>query len=188
MDFFSKEESTEVFYAGRHGGMPEHLCRKGMDPLGKSPIPLLNLIVGKVAMVWSIAIPFVDGINFGAPLFANALAQTVGIVVYAWGTVVIVLAFVFLGNSVSVGLPREDTELKTDGVYRISRNPMYLGVYTMCAGSCLSVPGVLNLVLIGLTVGIHHQIVLKEERFLEERFGLRWLEYRQRVPRYLRRV
>jgi protein-S-isoprenylcysteine O-methyltransferase Ste14 len=41
------------------------------------------------------------------------------------------------------------------------------------------------LLLFVLTEIIHHNIILKEELFLEKRFGERWLEYKQRTPRYL---
>ena len=45
-----------------------------------------------------------------------------------------------------------------------------------------------NILLFVLALAIHFRIVIREEEFLEQRFGQRWIEYRNRVPRYLGRV
>ena len=55
----------------------------------------------------------------------------------------------------------------------------------MCAGSCLYSIHVVNFLLLVITVAIHHSFVLKEEQFLEKRFGNNWLDYKKRVHRYL---
>ena len=44
------------------------------------------------------------------------------------------------------------------------------------------------ILLFVLALAIHFRIVIREEEFLEQRFGQRWIEYRNRVPRYLGRV
>jgi protein-S-isoprenylcysteine O-methyltransferase Ste14 len=84
-----------------------------------------------------------------------------------------------------MGLPDEETELRTAGIYRISRNPMYVGFLLTGLASCLYAPHPLNFVLLIVFVLIHHQIVIAEEEFLIRRFKEDWLEYRFRVRRYL---
>lgn len=101
------------------------------------------------------------------------------------GLAAVLLAIRQLGDSTRVGLPDEATEFKTHGLYRLSRNPIYTGLFAACVGSCLLVPHWLN---IGSSIGavlLHHRIVLAEERFLDGRFGRRWREYRARVSRYV---
>jgi len=41
---------------------------------------------------------------------------------------------------------------------------------------------------LAITIGVHHRIVKKEGEFLEKRFGQLWLDYKQRVPRYVGRI
>lgn len=62
---------------------------------------------------------------------------------------------------------------------------MYLGAFLICIGSCLYSMHIVNFALCILGIAIHHRIVLREEKFLNERFGEQWLTYRQRVPRYI---
>jgi protein-S-isoprenylcysteine O-methyltransferase Ste14 len=110
-----------------------------------------------------------------------------GLVLFAGGSVVVLLALVGLGRSASVGIPRGKTALKTRGLYRLSRNPIYVGAFMMCAGSCLFSLHPINIALSGITVGVHHWIITREEAFLETTFGQEWLNYKRRVPRYLGR-
>ncbi|HLF15550.1 MAG TPA: isoprenylcysteine carboxylmethyltransferase family protein [Bacteroidota bacterium] len=155
-----------------------------MDPIGKSPIATLVLISGKLAMVGCWLFLLVKDNDIAAMAYDGPVTRVIGLMLFAAGIALITLSFIFLGKSVSVGLPESETELKTRGVYRISRNPMYLAVYLMCAGSCCIAIHPLNLFLFAVTVAVHHRIILKEELFLEARFGRRYVDYKSRVPRY----
>jgi protein-S-isoprenylcysteine O-methyltransferase Ste14 len=155
-----------------------------MDPIGKSTIPAPFLILGKLAMILS-GLFFIVKLYGVAMLYDNPITQTTGVVFFIVGLIFLISGLAFLGKSVSVGLPQEKTELKTKGVYKITRNPIYVGVFLMCLGSCLNFMHILNFIFFGITVGIHHWIILGEEMFLEGRFGDQWREYKKRVPRYL---
>ena len=110
--------------------------------------------------------------------------QWIGIALYAFGIVIVIFGFIGLGSSVSVGLPEEKTVLKTGGIYQFSRNPMYLGGFVMCFGSCVYSIHFINFILFAIAFLIHHSIVLKEEEFLEKRFGNNWIEYKKKVRQY----
>ena len=82
--------------------------------------------------------------------------------------------------------PERATSLVTDGIFRISRNPMYLGLLLLLTGWALwlgtaSPWCVPPLFVIAISVA---QIV-PEERALEELFGERYLAYRQSVARWI---
>ena len=156
-----------------------------MDPLGKSPIPLPLLIMGKTAMIASWLLLFLKSWGGEGILYDSAVTRAIGIFLFALGSAMAILSIVNLGRSISVGIPQEQTELKTHGFYRISRNPIYLGAFLMCAGSCLYTLHAINIVFFAVTVLEHHAIIRKEEMFLEERFGDRWRAYKARVPRYV---
>jgi protein-S-isoprenylcysteine O-methyltransferase Ste14 len=90
-----------------------------------------------------------------------------------------------LGDAVRVGLPEEQTSFKTRGLYRFSRNPIYAGILLALSGSCVLVPHWFNIAATVVAGVVHHRIILGEERFLEDRFGGAWRDYRGKVRRYL---
>jgi protein-S-isoprenylcysteine O-methyltransferase Ste14 len=156
-----------------------------MDALGKSPVPPPILVAGKLAMLGCVVFFFLKGSVAESLLFDSALTQGLGMLLAVSGVVFVILGFVFLGGSISVGLPREETIFKTEGVFRVTRNPLYLGAFLGCVGSCFYTAHPVNFLLCVAAIVIHHRIVLKEEQFLESRFGQQWREYKQHVPRYL---
>ncbi len=78
------------------------------------------------------------------------------------------------------------TTLVTDGLFRYSRNPIYLGIATCLAGLGLSwgtlwtLPGVLAFCLI-----LTRTQILPEERALEKIFAEEYREYKRRVRRWI---
>jgi protein-S-isoprenylcysteine O-methyltransferase Ste14 len=78
------------------------------------------------------------------------------------------------------------TSLVTDGVFTLSRNPMYLGMVLFLFGLAMLL-GALSpfAVVIGFAVLLHYWFVVVEEQMLAERFGEAWLNYRQKVRRWI---
>jgi protein-S-isoprenylcysteine O-methyltransferase Ste14 len=76
--------------------------------------------------------------------------------------------------------------LVTTGPYRISRNPMYIGVVAILVGWCV-LWGSRTLVIYTMLFlcGFHLRVILFEEPWAALRFGAQWREYRARVPRWL---
>lgn len=80
----------------------------------------------------------------------------------------------------------ESSALVTHGVFRISRNPMYLGMTLMLLGIALFLGSVTPfLVVIALPVIFDRVFISPEERMLEETFGDQFREYRKRVRRWI---
>ena len=74
--------------------------------------------------------------------------------------------------------------LMTDGPYRISRNPMLLGVYIYDIGILLWLQSWWPLLVFAVEVVFLTLQVRSEEKRLEADFGEQYLAYKQRVPRY----
>lgn len=72
------------------------------------------------------------------------------------------------------------------GLYRFSRNPMYIAVLLILCGWALAFrsPG-LWVYTVALAIGFHLRVLLHEEPFLERTHGAVFTEYRARVPRWL---
>lgn len=72
------------------------------------------------------------------------------------------------------------------GPYRISRNPMYLGLVLISGGVALATGFSWNLwAAAALALYLHYGFVVREEAFLREQFGVRYLEYASRASRWL---
>jgi protein-S-isoprenylcysteine O-methyltransferase Ste14 len=77
-------------------------------------------------------------------------------------------------------------ELIQDGFFAHTRNPLYLGNLLIAAGLVLIADSAAwFLVVLPLTVGMYCAMVLAEEAFLTARFGQTYLDYCQRVRRFL---
>jgi protein-S-isoprenylcysteine O-methyltransferase Ste14 len=76
--------------------------------------------------------------------------------------------------------------LVASGPYRFSRNPMYVGMTALTVGIGLALgnPWVAGLAAIALTV-VHYTAVVREERYLAEKFGDDYARLRTKVRRYL---
>jgi protein-S-isoprenylcysteine O-methyltransferase Ste14 len=78
------------------------------------------------------------------------------------------------------------TRLVTDGLYRVTRNPMYLSMVVILLGVALLFGTVGTLLPIPVFAwAIQRNFIRGEERFLEEIFGEQYLGYKRRVRRWL---
>lgn len=79
-----------------------------------------------------------------------------------------------------------DNALIETGPYRLSRNPMYLGMAVASAGIALFFESVVALFLITVVVVLIDRLVIaREEAYLQRRFGSEFEAYRHRARRWL---
>ncbi len=152
---------------------------------GSPPINIVAFAIGKLAIVphYVFVALWVAGLAPAHKRIAGVQAVAVALVLI--GLVWLIAGVRQLGESTRVGLPVEPTVFKTHGLYRFSRNPIYLGLFLSGTGSCLLVPHWFNIASTLVMMAVHHRIVLAEERFLADRFGDAWQHYRATVRRYL---
>jgi protein-S-isoprenylcysteine O-methyltransferase Ste14 len=80
----------------------------------------------------------------------------------------------------------EATVLVTGGFYRLTRNPMYMGMFLMLLGVAFLMGNIGALLPVPLFVlVIRNNFVLGEERFLEAAFGQHYLDYKSEVRRWI---
>ena len=156
-----------------------------MDLIGKTSIHPFLFYTGKVAgyITWIIYFLSIIGVNItdnvsGAyQLYASTLAGIIGLML-------IVISSISLGKSTRLGLPKEDTVLKTGGIYRFSRNPMYLGFNLWTIASIIYTFNIYILLLGLYSIWVYHRIIGGEENFLENRFGSVFLDYKKKTRKY----
>ena len=81
---------------------------------------------------------------------------------------------------------RPVTALVLSGPYRFTRNPMYLGFVLLTVGIALIANALWPIVVLIPTLFVlHYEVIAKEERLLEARFGDEYRAYRRRVRRWI---
>lgn len=78
------------------------------------------------------------------------------------------------------------TNLVATGLYKWSRNPMYVAVLLILTGWAIGFQS-WDMALYGVVVAVvfHLRVVLHEEPWLARTFGDVWTQYRTQVPRWL---
>jgi len=84
-------------------------------------------------------------------------------------------------------LPTRPTSvIVADGIYRYTRNPMYIGMIIALAGTGLLANSWWFLLALPFAAAAVRKLAVKrEERYLERKFGAQYLAYKSRVRRWL---
>ncbi|MDP3368967.1 MAG: isoprenylcysteine carboxylmethyltransferase family protein [Brevundimonas sp.] len=112
------------------------------------------------------------------------------------GAAVTLIIAGLLLDAVSAGLFRRrgtavepwkpSTVLVSDGPYRFSRNPIYLGFAVTYVGLAIGMDSWITLLLlVPCLVVVDRFVIQREERYLAAKFGADYLAYRQKVRRWL---
>jgi protein-S-isoprenylcysteine O-methyltransferase Ste14 len=74
----------------------------------------------------------------------------------------------------------------TDGPYRLTRNPGYLGMTLLYAGIAIAADAVWALAPLPVAIAvIDPGVIAREERYLERTFGAPYTEHKRRVRRWI---
>ena len=81
---------------------------------------------------------------------------------------------------------QESTVLVTTGAFQYTRNPMYLGIVLMLLGIAFLMGMLMPFIVIPVFAVLIQFVFIKvEEGMLEEKFGRTWVEYKQKVRRWI---
>ena len=145
------------------------------------PPPVVMVITG--LLMWLAARPVAWPSRESLPLLLAALvAVLLGLVFCLAG----VVAFRRARTTVNPLAPEKASALVTDGIYRVSRNPMYVGFacFLVAWSLVLATPWAL-LGVAGFVAYITRFQVLPEERALAKLFGSAFSDWQARVRRWL---
>jgi protein-S-isoprenylcysteine O-methyltransferase Ste14 len=154
--------------------------------LGKPPINPVLFYTGKIAgyLTVIILILYFFGIKLSQP-FNSAFIIYFAYFLLAIGFIIVIISFLNLGKSTTVGIPIQNTILKTKALYKYSRNPMYVGAHFLTLSSILITLNIYVIILGIYSIIVYHFIILSEEKFLRKRFDKDYLAYYKRVKRYI---
>ena len=104
------------------------------------------------------------------------------------GDLIFLISVLCMKDSWRAGIPEKDTTaLVTDGIYRYSRNPAFLGFDLQYIGVLLMFCNLLTGMFTAFAIVMLHLQILQEERHLSATFGAEYQAYRRQVLRYLGR-
>ena len=146
-----------------------------------APPPLIYL--GFLATGWAIE-RFVRDVTFGLPdrwgAFIGISLVVIGFMIEGEAT----MRFRRANTAVQPWKP--SSSLVTEGIYGLSRNPIYVGMAAIYAGLALTFDAPLALaLLIPCLFVIDRGVIAREEPYLEARFDQAYRDYRARVRRWL---
>ncbi len=165
--------------------------KKGIktDQIGRGKVGFVKIIELTMKVVtYVVLVTEVSSIILNTNFFVIPI-RIVGAFVGIIGVIVFIISVLTMQDSWRAGVSKEEkTELVTGGIYQISRNPAFLGFDLVYIGMVMMFFNWGLLVTsIFAVVMLHLQIVNVEEDFLMEVFGEEYLEYKEKVCRYLGR-
>jgi protein-S-isoprenylcysteine O-methyltransferase Ste14 len=150
-----------------------------MKPL--IPPPVIGIVIAIAIVAGAHALP---GWRWQAPVLVPLGSALIAIALLI--EVISVLSFIRARTTINPLAPERSAALVTGGLYRISRNPMYLGMACLLVGICAIARfpfGFIGVVIFVWLITVLQ--ILPEEKALEARFGEAFTAYRQRVRRWL---
>ncbi|MBP1929782.1 protein-S-isoprenylcysteine O-methyltransferase Ste14 [Methanolinea mesophila] len=160
--------------------------RKNIEQDGETPIDRTLFYTSKYSVIilwgamvlqsWGIGLSF-----FEVPLFL----RVTGLIAWFFGFTFLYVGRFEMGSSFRLGTPKERTLLRVDGLFGLSRNPMYVGMYATICASALYTLNPAVIILGSFVIAVHHSIVRAEEHYMQKAYGQEYTDYRNRVGRYI---
>ncbi len=170
--------------------------RTGINPVRFERDDEVQRYIGKLLVVVFLLIGVaVADVAFGG-IFAGFIPPVIALQASAiqyFGVGLLVLALLVvsvaqarMGDSWRIGIDSEhETALVTGGLFRVSRNPIFLGMQVALVGLFLCVPNLLTALCLALGHVLIQIQVRSEESHLAALHGERYAAYRSRVRRWL---
>ena len=147
----------------------------------KIPPVLVTILFVILMWLFSMLLP---GIQISAQFKMLVCVVLAG--VGAFFSVAAVLSFRKASTTVNPITPEACSSLVISGVYKVTRNPMYLGLWLFLLAWGLFLSNLYSLVLsAGFVLYMNRLQIQPEERALEACFGAEFLAYKNRVRRWV---
>lgn len=159
--------------------------KTGMPVRGRNKEATVSILFFAVFITTAFIMSFKHEPLGAAHIIHPMAAMVAGLVLLGLNLVVSGAALMHLKDSWRVGvLEDQKSELVTDGIYRVSRNPYFVSYLFMFGAYTIILQ---NIILLGLSIlgfVFIHKMVLNEENYLLAAHGDSYKSYSKRVPRY----
>ena len=112
--------------------------------------------------------------------------RIIGIIVVFCGVVFFLLAIVTMRDNWRAGVDKtQKTNIVSNGIYKYSRNPAFVGFDFLYIGTMLTFPNVVMVTFTIIAIVLLHMQILEEEKHLSTEFGQNYVEYKIKTARYI---
>lgn len=141
-------------------------------------VPLIALALGVVVHLWIWPFPIPLG---------GALRYTIAALLLGPGVFLMAAAFGLFRRTGQDPKPWESTpEIISTGIYRFTRNPMYVSMGLLQAGIGVALANGWVVLMVPVVWIVIYAIAIRhEEAYLESKFGAVYTEYKKSVRRWL---
>lgn len=124
---------------------------------------------------------------FPTPLLLSITALLIGAALVLTGVITLLLSFRgMIQHHTAINPSGATTAIVSTGLYRYTRNPMYLSLTLIYIGASVTANAWWGLLLlVPLLVAVQKGIIEREEQYLARKFGNEYLSYKARVRRWL---
>lgn len=120
-------------------------------------------------------------------LFSSVVLDILGTTMILAALVLLFVSLRHFKNSLRFGLDENNLgKLITNGVFALSRNPLFLSLMLYFLGVALLMPHIFFLGTALLAIVAIHLFILKEEQFMLNHYGDKYRNYMGKTPRYFR--
>src|SRR3989339_1145564 len=149
---------------------------------------LLAIFVGLIFFVLFPYLFILLNDYFSLPVFANDTAMVMGGILGLLGLGLVAYCsglFLIVGKGTPAPI-EPPKKLVVSGLYKYTRNPIYIGYFMILLGEFLFFGHFLLLIYFFLAIiGINMYVIFHEEPILKKRFGKNYEEYLEKIPRWL---
>jgi protein-S-isoprenylcysteine O-methyltransferase Ste14 len=125
-------------------------------------------------------------LGFSWPLAIELRIGALAVLVLAGLALLVAAANHFVLAGTEVKPWKTSSAIVGQGVYRFTRNPMYLGMALIYLGLALGLASIAALALLPVALLlVQSQVIAREERYLEAKFGEEYRRYKASVRRWL---
>lgn len=115
----------------------------------------------------------------------NNKIRYIGIVISFIGVIVFIIAMITMKDNWRAGVDAtQNTSMVKTGIYKVSRNPAFLGFDVFYIGIALAFSNPLQILFLVFCIIMFHLQILEEEKFLQSVFGQDYLRYKKSTGRY----
>ena len=118
---------------------------------------------------------------------AAAVAESVGLIFYGLGFLLMAWALLTLGRNYQLGgsVPRSDDQMVTGGPYRMIRHPMYTAALSISLGLACLIQSWAVLGVFGVYLALMAALIPVEEDGLRKAYGERYRAYQQKTKKLI---
>lgn len=155
------------------------------DPMAsETGITAAPPFVFMAGILTAVLLGWIHPFTFGLP---TAVRVAIGVIlVLSLPAIMIPTLAAFRRTASEYDVQKLPKAIVKEGPFRFSRNPGYIGFFLFFLGIAFLLDNVYGLILVVVgMVFVHYKVVLKEEAVLENAFGADYLEYKNRVRRWI---